>query len=277
MVILSRPATCLFSALMLMFVALSPSWSAEPEPQTYPRHADLATLGTVLGMRGQQSAERGLPVYFASSDVAARLVETDFRYEGFFLHQILISKVATITGQPDSWRVQGLLVFEDMASRRAYAQYSTYYRVVNDGIEITRTVARAFTPTEPTIIWFALHQGDVPESMLEPESHAELIKLAATQSLRMVPANADDFVIFALSMDRFSPTEKFSLHAEGQSLEMSTVNLGGWPVGIFTGHLDPKEVAGRLSVNLVGDAFAGSVAVLPAFPLRPFEWDTNTD
>ncbi len=270
-----RYAIYLVCMLMMMSASLAPVLSAEAESGPYPRHVDLATLGTVLGMRGQTASENGLPVRFASSDVASLLVEPEFKYEGFFLHQILISKIATIAGQPDSWRVGGVLVFEDAAGRRAYAQYSTYYRVLNDGIEITRTVARAFTPTEPTIVWFAVRQEDVPREMLTPENHAELIKLAATQSLERVPLNADDYVVFALSMDRIAPSEQMAFGTDLTDMEVTSVNLGGWPVGIFAGQFDPDEIDGKLSAKLVGDVFAADTVSLHSFPTRPFEWDSN--
>lgn len=249
--------------------------AAEAEQPAYPRHVDLVTLGTVLGMRGQTASERGLPVRFASADVASVLIDPEFRYEGFYLHRILISKVATIAGQTDSWRVQGLLVFEDVAGRRAYAQYSTYYRLLSEGIEITRAAAKAFTPPEPTIVWFAVRQKDVMAGMLEPENHAELIKLAATRSLTNVPSVTEDYAVFALSMDRFASSEQMTFQSSVQGLEIGRANLGGWPVGVYTGRFDPNEIGGKLKVNLVGEVFPTETLVLPSFPTRPFEWDSD--
>ncbi len=267
-----RSAILLVGLLLVASAASAPVAAEEAQQTPYPRHVDLATLGTVLGMRGQSASERGLPVRF-SSDVQTSLVEPEFHYEGFYLHQILIGKVATINGQPGGWRVQGLLVFEDVAGRRAYAKYSTYYRVLNDGIEITRSAARAFTPPEPTIIWFALHRRDVPDDMLVPESHAELIKLAATRSLDRVPSSTGDYVVFALSMDRLAPSEQMASIADMADLEIVNVNLGGWPVGVFSGQMDPSDIADKLSVKLEGDIFSTDMFVLQRFPTRPFEWD----
>jgi hypothetical protein len=258
--------------LTLLSASLLSARSATPEQGPYPRHVDLATLGTVLGMRGQTASENGLPVRL-SSGVAMQLVEADFRYESFFLQQILINKYATINGQPGSWRVQGMLVFEDVAGRRAYAQYSTYYRVLDDGIEITRAAARALTPTKPTVVWFALRQENLPTGVLTPENHAELIKLAATQSLTTVPSDVDSYVIFAMSMDRFADSEQMTFESDISGVETTLVNLGGWPVGIFTGRLDPDDVDGALAANLEGNIFASDKIVLEKFPTRPFEWD----
>ncbi len=273
----SRHIAILVTVLLVASVSLVSIKAAESEQILYPRHADLATLGTVLGMRGQTASERGLPVRFATPEMASWLVDPEFRYEEFYLHQILINKVSTITGEPDTWRVQGVLVFEDVAARRALAQYSTYYRVQENGIVITRTAAKTLTPPNPAIVWFALRKEDVEAEMLQPKSHAELIRLAATQSLATAPSETDEYVIYVLSMDRFAASEQMVLQSDIQDLETESINLGGWPVGIFTGHIDPDEINGKLSVSFLGDVFSKDTNVLPDFPVRPFEWDQNTD
>lgn len=244
----------------------------EIETQTYPPHVDLATLGTVLGLRGLTASEQGLPVKFAP-EVLELLTDPVFQYENFLLNTFIINGYATIRDEPDTWHAYGVLVFEDVGGRRAYTQFSTYYRVQQSGLEIYRASARPITPGAPTFAWFAMHEDDVSAEMLAPENHAYLVSLAGKNSLVTVPSDMDDYVVFALSMDRFSDRQEVRFESRDDALSIETLNLGGWPVGIFSGRINPDHFENVLTVQISGGDREYEQITLPSFPTRPFVWE----
>ena len=262
---------CLLAAIAISFTTVANAQAATvTEP--YPRHVDLATLGTTLGLRGQAASEKGLPVSL-TSDAADQLRDPAFRYEGFLLNTFLINGYATIRGEENTWHAYGVLVFEDLGGRRAYTQFSTYYRIREDGLEIYRATTRPLTPATPTFVWFAMRKDEVSAEMLAPENHAALVQLAGTKSLSTVPSAADEYVVFALSMDRFGDSEQVDFESQDQALNIQTLNLGGWPVGIFSGRIDPDNLEDLLSIQVSGGGVDYEKIDLPSFPTRPFVWE----
>lgn len=263
---LMQKVTVLVAALCVSVAAVVP---LRAESTTdYPVHVDLATMGVVMGLRGMTPATDGLPVRY-TGHVLEALNRDEFKYENFFLHSSVITEYATIQGEENSWYAQGIIIFEDLAGRRAYDAFLVYYRIKSDHMEIYMAGAQPVSPPSPTIAWFAMRAGDVDMDTLSSKSHAELVMLAANSSLTFSPSRAGDYVVFALGMDRLSDDEGVTFHSDDSGVAVGAYNLNGWPVGVFSGRIDPSRIGGDLVVRKSwGDA---RDIVLQSFPTRPFE------
>ncbi|MEP0069917.1 hypothetical protein [Pyruvatibacter sp.] len=233
-----------------------------------PQHAKLASFGVVLGLRGQSASGNGLPVKL-TEDVREELVEPVFRYDGFMVSNIQIESFATIKDQNDAYRILGLVVFEDAAARRIYTEFAAYYDVTDKGVLIDWASARIRTPSQPTILWFAVDPDDLTPGSYAPPNQLTLMRLLEKHGIAKPPsADRRDVAIFAISMDRFAAGDMPVAADNAAGLEVSTFNLGGWPAALFQGQWVSANINQSRPLSLKFQD-GRVISHIDSFPVRP--------
>ncbi len=255
-------------------LSLSGLSQAADQTQRIPQHAKVAGFGVVLGLRGETVNPSSLPVRL-TSEAASQLREPDFQYDRFVLHSVHVEDTGQVGDDPTDWRLLGLAVFEDIAARRVYTEFAAYYKMQPEGMSIYWAAASTRTPDVPTILWFAVEAGNVPEDYLSSPNHAQLLKLAGEVSLQGTQQEQDDatpkdYVVFAVSMDRFAASEEVTFKVWGNGIDVLAYNLMGWPVGIYKGRMAARDI-GRLIRFEMSSTVKGTprkISSLEHFPVR---------
>ncbi len=222
---------------------LSPG-QAQERPVIVPQHAQVAGYGVVLGLRGEKPNSPAFPARL-TDDATLGLKDKDFKYEGFLLHSIHVEGLNPVEGSKDTWRLLGLVVFEDLAARRVYTEFSAYYKIKSDHVSIYWAAAAARTPDEPTIAWFAIEAEKIPKNFTASSNHGQILKFAVDNSLENLPKSQKikkKYVIMAISLDRFDKDEKASFKASSSNIDVETYDFAGWPVGVFRGKMTAQDI-----------------------------------
>ena len=233
-----------------------------------PQHAKFASLGIVLGLRGQTASSDGLPVTLTSA-VRKELLEPVFRFDGFVVSNIQMESFAAIEGKSDAYRLLGLIVFEDAAARRVYTEFAAYYTVTQSGIVIDWASARTRTPTAPTIVWFAVDPENLTAAYRAPKSQYALMLLLEEQALLKAKGSGKrDVAIYAVSWDRFAADNMPIVATAASDLTTSVFDLGGWSAVLFEGRIDTEQLGNgnMLELHFPDGRLIGQ---LDSFPVRP--------
>lgn len=221
---------------------------ADAEDPSIAQHTRLAAFAVVLGIRGLEPSSDGLPARL-SEEAKAGLKTDGFTYETFQVHSIHLEDIRTVEDRQDSYRVLGLIIFEDFAGRRAYVEFAAFYDAEDDGVNVTWASQRVREPSEPAIVWYAIDNDDLTADLLQPSSHLELLRFSQDPSARRAGAT---YTVVAVVMDRFPAAARPGFEAGDASVSVTELDFGGWTAGIFRTRLGPEGLASRGGLKVTG-------------------------
>ncbi len=262
------PCRLAASAAVIVAIFLAAlSQPAKAQNPEIPLHARVASYGVILGLRGAEASPDGLPATL-SAEAREALADPDFGYEGFLVHSIHVEGLALVEDTENRWRLLGLIIFEDMAQRRVYAEFAAYYDTDGTQVTIDWATARTRMPETPSIIWFVADPDEFTAEDLAPKSHAELLKLAAERSLETAPSGKSSYAIYAVSMDRFPADAETMFRTSDDDARVTTFNFAGWPAAVFQSRIAAHEI-GNPATYTVMTGGGDTISELTAFPGRP--------
>lgn len=257
------------AALIFAVVLAAVAQPAKAQNPEIPLHARVASYGVILGLRSAEASPDGLPATL-SSKAREALADPEFGFEGFLVHSIHVEGLARVEDTENRWRLLGLIIFEDMAQRRVYAEFAAYYDTDGTQVTIDWATARTRLPETPSIIWFVADPDEFTAADLAPKSHAELLKLAAERSLETAPSGERRYAIYAVSMDRFLADAETMFRTSDNEARVTTFNFGGWPAAVFQSRVAASAIGADETYTVLSSD--GTVlSRLTKFPGRPIE------
>ncbi len=212
-----------------------------------PVDMGAALLATLLRMRGATDPAATDPVTFDEQPAKA-LVEPLFRYEGFDVQTIRISRVAPHTLGLYGRRLFGAFEFVDPAGRRALTGYGMEYELTDDGIRVTEAALRPFAELTPDVRFYVLPGAAFAARVGKGfDSHLILISYLAEHGLSLGDLRANraeaDYAVVAISMDRlpFGSTLRLQFSDGEKVFDTGTavdIDFMGWMMTAVRAEMD---------------------------------------
>jgi len=209
--------------------------------------ADIALVATAIAARMRvDDALETPPVVFAPN-MAGRLHEQTFRYEGFYVDSITLTYMGPATGPEPGRRLFGTFQFEDEMGRSTAAGFGVEYVFDDEEIYVSDVALNLATPVDPDIRLYIL-PTDKASEMLEnaSDNHLELMAFIAEHALDVNNASGIcGCTIVAATFDRL-PGDAHLYASASNSESGEKITLGshflldfdGWRVALLDGQID---------------------------------------
>ena len=204
-----------------------------------PAEIQLAIYGAIATVRGLDTTQLDLAVTVESQAVAG-LYDSAILYHGFAVRRVGIDALSQIEGDRTRRRLLAHLVLQDPADRSVLLDLLLHYRVVETGITIEAGMARVVAPNEPDVRYFVVSASDLPQTIADHMTHAELLKLAVENDLLATPiadaSRPDEYAVLAFVLDRLPAEDALILRSAGGSMVTEVADFLGFKVAIARGN-----------------------------------------
>lgn|GEM_PF-2464864 len=209
--------------------------------------ADIALVATAIAARMRvDDALETPPVVFAP-DMADRLHERSFRYEGFYVDSITLTYMGPASGPEAGRRLFGTFQFADEMGRRTAAGFGVEYVFDGEEIFVSDVALNLATPVDPDIRLYLL-PTDKASEMLEnaTDNHLELMAFVAEHALDVNNASGIcSCAIVAATFDRLPGNAHLYASASntvsGEKITLGShflLDFDGWRVALLDGQID---------------------------------------
>ncbi|HOO91354.1 MAG TPA: hypothetical protein PLA74_11080 [Syntrophales bacterium] len=181
----------------------------------------------------------------------------------FVLVQHKILQYGQSTEFQQSMTLSGSLDFQDILGRRMILFYDATYRIVDNGVRISRSGIMPVFPDDPEVVAFIVPKKKMPKNTMKLfNSFETLYRFAADNAVAMgkpdrLPEGADMYYVFAFVMDRLSVTaglrfmvDDADIKSKGYSDSSRYYDYDGWRVAVLPGTfrlLDEKPLYFKLA------------------------------
>ncbi|MBT7943499.1 MAG: hypothetical protein HN719_09105 [Alphaproteobacteria bacterium] len=238
----------------------------------------------VLSLRSKEIDPKIIPVQF--SDVArSQLAEVGFAFDGFFFLQARLAVYEAIEDAPNSRKIVGHLVFQDVGNRRIILGFVATYSVEANRIVVWEATTGTVTPDTPTVAWYVLPSEILPPGFFTQNGHAQILEFATEYALGaldpLAMATPGNYTIVGFALDRLAEGDslEFTATITGQDpVALYTANFNGWYIGAFSGAFAPADLGPGLQLSallataeLRAFGAAVPIATLAAMPANPYK------
>lgn len=182
-----------------------------------PPELVMVISAIVLEMRGQPQPEGDWPEIVFSPGITQKLLEPQFRYDGFKLLQTIVDEYLTPDKNNGFARVKGLLHFLDAANRRTIVALETEYKLTSKNIIINKVETRPIYPFRPELNLFFVPAEKVTKKEFDTFSNNALtLEFILNNCIPAgkpgeIPKGIRDYYVFAFYLDRLSPDDQTEL------------------------------------------------------------------
>lgn len=208
--------------------------------------ADIALVTTAIVARMRVDGAPATPPVVFAPNMASRLHERTFRYEGFYVDGITLTFIGPANGTEAGRRLLGTIQFEDELGRRTATGFGVEYVFDGEEIYVSDVALNLATPVEPDIRLYIL-PTDKASEMLEDASdnHLELMAFIAEHAIDVNNASGIcSCAIVAATFDRI-PNDahlyaSVSDTRSGDKIVMGShfiMDFDGWRVALLDGQI----------------------------------------